>query len=142
MPSFPFASTPIKRAAIRGALIGGLPSSALETFALVGVTVHSEVDFRSPHPGCQGRNAATCEAPIFRTGIMGESLLAVIPTRRPSHGGVCADAAPGRRIGIRLERPPVFIHAYIAPELFRLAEISKTDCNTSALGDVLRGQGQ
>ena len=46
-------------------LIGTLKSSTSETDALAGVTVLFEVDSWSPHLGCQGRNAATCEAPFF-----------------------------------------------------------------------------
>ena len=61
-----------------------LMSSPLVTDALAGVTVLFEVDRWSPHLGCQGRNAATCETPFFRSRIMGKGLLAVISTRRPT----------------------------------------------------------
>ena len=86
-------------------LIGMLMSSTSETDALAGVTVLFEVGTWSPHHGCQGWNAATCETPFFRKRIMGNSLLAVVLTRRPSQGSVSADAELVGWIGIRPGRP-------------------------------------
>ena len=82
-------------------LIGMSKSSAGETDALAEVTVLFEVDSESPHHGCQGRNAATCEAPFFPERIVGKSLLAVVSTRRPSQGSVSAGAELGGGLGIR-----------------------------------------
>jgi len=71
-------------------LIGVLQSSILEVDVLVGVTVLFGVGSMSPIMGVRGEALQRVKRP-FPEG-MGNSLLAVISTRRPSQDSVSANA--------------------------------------------------